>query len=75
MLIDMRRARGVSQVELARRLDTQQAAVSNIERRERRLDVVELCNICDALEVDVEEFVSRFNQARRGHSCAVVESR
>jgi transcriptional regulator with XRE-family HTH domain len=49
LLITAREARGVTQVELAKRLQTSQSAVSKIERGERRLDVVELHGWCKAL--------------------------
>jgi transcriptional regulator with XRE-family HTH domain len=51
LLVSAREARGVTQVELAKRLDMTQSAVSKVERGERRLDVVELHGWCNALEL------------------------
>lgn len=50
-------------MQLAERLDIPQAVVSNVERGERRLDLVELCEYCDAVGVDLSEFVTKFQQA------------
>ena len=51
-LIDLRRQAGVNQIELAQRLGTRQAIVSNIERGVRRIDVIEFCAIARALGGD-----------------------
>jgi transcriptional regulator with XRE-family HTH domain len=49
LLIEARKTRNVTQVELAKRVETTQSLVSKIERGERRLDVVELHDWCRAL--------------------------
>lgn len=49
LLVGARETRGVTQVELARRLEMTQSAISKVERGERRLDVVELHAWCRAL--------------------------
>ena len=51
-LISARKANGVTQQELARRLDKPQSFVSKYERRERRLDVLEFVVICRYLGID-----------------------
>ena len=51
-LVELRKAQGVSQVELARRLGKTQQFVSLVERRERRLDVVEFLVYVRALRAD-----------------------
>ena len=51
-LISARKADGLTQQELASRLDKPQSFVSKYERRERRLDVFELVVICRALGLD-----------------------
>lgn len=43
----------MTQQDLAGRLDKPQSFVSKYERRERRLDVVELIMVCRILDVDV----------------------
>ncbi len=60
LLRQVRQEAGLTQVEVATRLDTLQATVSNYERGERRLDLIELWQVCDALGVDVRAFVDRF---------------
>lgn len=45
----VRKAAGITQVELAERLGKPQSFVSKIERGERRLDVIEFCQVAEAL--------------------------
>lgn len=47
-----RKSLGLTQRQLANRLGRDQTFVSKFELGERRLDVVELIDICTALEVD-----------------------
>ena len=61
MLVDARTSIGVTQVELAQKLDRPQSYVSKFERRERRLDVVELLEVLKALGLDSVEFITRLN--------------
>lgn len=51
-LVAARKGAGITQQELARRLGKPQSFVSKYERRERRLDVVELVLIARALGFD-----------------------
>lgn len=51
-LADARRRSGVTQDELARRLRKPQSFVSSYERGQRRVDIVELLLIADAIKVD-----------------------
>lgn len=51
-LIAARRAAGITQVELAARLDRPQSFISKVERGERRIDVIEFCQVADALGQD-----------------------
>lgn len=51
-LADARRQAGVTQVELAERLGRPQSYVSKVERRERRVDVVEFVDWVSALGID-----------------------
>lgn len=53
-----RRAAGISQVELAKRLGRRQQFVSKFESGERRLDVVEFADIGRALGVDLSALIS-----------------
>jgi transcriptional regulator with XRE-family HTH domain len=56
-LIALRKEKGVSQVELADRLGKSQQFVSAIERRVRRLDVIELYAVVRAVGGDPEKVV------------------
>lgn len=56
---------GLTQAQLAAKLDVDQSTVSKIERSERRIDVVELKLICDALGISLRDFVDRFESAGR----------
>lgn len=51
-LADARRLRGVTQVDLSDRLGKPQSYVSKLERGERRIDLIEVFEIAEALEVD-----------------------
>ncbi|PJK03760.1 transcriptional regulator [Lysobacteraceae bacterium NML71-0210] len=56
-----RRAAGLSQVELGEVLERPQSWVSQVERGVRRLDLVELSDYCQALGVDLTQFVQAFH--------------
>jgi ribosome-binding protein aMBF1 (putative translation factor) len=53
---------GLTQVELANRLQRPQSFVSKIESGERLMDIVELKEVCDALDVRLVDFVARFER-------------
>lgn len=55
-LKDIRQQAGLTQQELARRLDKPQSYISKYENGERRLDYLELREICSQLGYSVEEF-------------------
>ncbi|MDP4027166.1 helix-turn-helix transcriptional regulator [Methylobacterium sp. NEAU 140] len=57
LLIEARRAAGVTQVELAGRLGRPQSFVSKYEQGERRLDFVEFAMICRMLNADLHAIV------------------
>ena len=51
------------QVDLANRLGQPQSYVSKYESGERRLDILELRQICNALGISIEAFVRRLESA------------
>jgi transcriptional regulator with XRE-family HTH domain len=57
LLVTCRRDAGVTQVELAQRLGKPQPFISDIERGERRLDVIEFCAVASALGADPSELL------------------
>jgi len=69
-LILAREQSGLTQVELAVRLDKPQSFVSKYERGERRLDVLEFIDITNALGVDASNFISRLKGAHEKTSVA-----
>jgi DNA-binding XRE family transcriptional regulator len=50
---------GLTQAELAARLGRPQSFVSKYESGERRLDLIELSEVCLALGISLEKFVAR----------------
>jgi transcriptional regulator with XRE-family HTH domain len=54
-LIAVRKAAGVTQLELAERLGKPQQFVSKVELGDRRVDLVEFVAICRALRVDPKD--------------------
>ena len=53
---------GLTQVELANRLGVDQSLVSKVERKERRLDIVELRSVCMVLGTSLKAFVNRLDE-------------
>ena len=63
LLIDAREAAGLTQAELAKALDKPQSFVSKYERRERRLDVVELVHIANRLGANPCDIINTIEQS------------
>lgn len=59
----MRLDAGLRQIDLAKRIGQPQSFVSKYEAGERRLDLVQLDQICKALNIPLDEFVRRFEDA------------
>jgi transcriptional regulator with XRE-family HTH domain len=68
LLRDLRKEAGVTQVELAHRLNETQSAVSKCERGERRLDLVQLRAWCQAVGIPLSKLVAEFEKrvAKKG---------
>jgi len=62
VLKSARKEAGLTQVELAERLGTRQSRITDYERGIRRLDLVELHQVCKALEIPLSEFVRRYEK-------------
>ena len=58
----LRSERGLTQGELALVLGVNQTFVSKYERGERRLDLLELREVCRSLSVTLVEFVEEFDR-------------
>lgn len=52
LLVQARKNASLSQVDLAQRLSRPQSFVSKVESGERRLDVIEYIELCEALGCD-----------------------
>lgn len=63
LLVAARRHARLTQAELAARLDRPQQFVSNYESGQRRIDLVELAAICDALGLRTSTLVRRWENA------------
>lgn len=62
LLREVRFETGLTQVELAARIEKDQAYVSRYESGQRRLDVLEVREICQAIGITLEEFVKRLEK-------------
>ncbi len=61
LLRNKREAIGMTQIQLAEKLDVSQAVVSKIETCERRLDVIELIDVCNAINISFVDFFNELN--------------
>lgn len=59
-----REAAGITQRELARRLDRAHSFVGKIESGERQLNVLEFCEYADALGTDAAELLRSASKAK-----------
>ena len=57
LLINARRAKQLTQVQVAKLLERPQSFVSKYEQGERRLDVVEFLDVAKALDIDISNFL------------------
>jgi ribosome-binding protein aMBF1 (putative translation factor) len=62
LLRSVRSESGLTQAQVAERLDLPQSFISKYESGERRLDLVELRQICKALGISLSDFVRRFER-------------
>lgn len=58
-LREVRRSKGVTQVQLSEQLNRAQSYISNIERGERRIDVIEFAEIARALGEEPSNLYAR----------------
>lgn len=65
LLRDIRKQKGLTQGQLAKRIGSKQAFVSKYETGERRLDFLDIIAICDALVLSIVRFGERFEAARK----------
>ena len=63
LLRELRVAAQLRQVDVACRIGQPQPFVSKYESGERRLDLIELRQICSALDIPLVEFIQRFEDS------------
>jgi transcriptional regulator with XRE-family HTH domain len=63
LLVSAREKSGLTQAQIAERLDKPQSFISKYERGERRLDLTEFIELAGVLEIDVVDFVSCYQSA------------
>jgi transcriptional regulator with XRE-family HTH domain len=66
LLRETRLNAGVTQIDLAERLDETQSFVSKCERGERRLDLVEVRRWCQSLQYPFPEFIRTMEAKLQG---------
>jgi transcriptional regulator with XRE-family HTH domain len=64
LLKSTREGAGLTQTDLAKKLNRPQSFVSKFESGERRLDLIELREVCNALGVTLIDFVKRFERSK-----------
>lgn len=65
VIASVRKAAEITQVEFAERLGKPQSFVSKVERGERGLDVIEFCQVAEALGNDPAKLLQAFRLMRR----------
>ena len=59
LLVEARKAAGLNQSDLAKRLGTYRNFISQYEAGQRRLDIIQIIRICQAIGVAPDEFVKQ----------------
>ena len=67
ILRQIRLEAGLTQTQLAERLNTDQTVISKIESGERRVDVIELREICKAVGITLEGFVRKLEKSLKSN--------
>ncbi|MEZ4514806.1 MAG: helix-turn-helix transcriptional regulator [Chloroflexota bacterium] len=62
LIVDCRQRQGITQTQLAEKLQRPQSFVSKYENGERRIDLIEFIEIADALGIDSLKFIREFQE-------------
>ncbi len=65
LIIAERKAAGLSQAEVAKKLRRYQSIVANIESGQRRIDVVEFLDIAEAIGFDPGKLIQKLQAAAK----------
>lgn len=65
LMVNARLSVGLTQAQLATRLQRPQSFVSKYERGERRLDIIEFVEVANALNLDLCDVVKQLDAAHR----------
>ena len=60
-IAECRKRKSLTQIQLAEKLNLSQTVVSKIETCERRLDVIELIDVCEAINISYLDFFNELN--------------
>ena len=63
MIIEARKASGLTQVEIAQALDKPQSYISKVELGERRLDFAEFVDLANIIGIDIPAFLTIYQMA------------
>ena len=63
MLVDARLKSGLTQMELAQKINKPQSYVSKYERGERRLDFTEFIEVVIAFKMNINVFIERYQKS------------
>jgi len=62
LLKRIRQDKGIRQTELAEKLRVPQSFISKYESGDRRLDILELRQVCEAVGISLEEFIRELEE-------------
>jgi transcriptional regulator with XRE-family HTH domain len=62
LLYQVRVNSGLRQIDLADKLNVNQSFISKIESGERRIDIIELIEICESIDVSIVDFIEKLSQ-------------
>ena len=63
LLKRIRAEKGIRQIELAEKLGVPQSFISKYEAGDRRLDILELREVCQAAGVTLQEFIRKLEES------------
>jgi transcriptional regulator with XRE-family HTH domain len=62
LLKEIRQDKGILQIDLAKNLNVPQSFISKYESGNRRLDILELRQVCQAVGISLEEFIQKLEE-------------